>query len=390
MARGHMIHRTDQVEYIKKLLKSGKSVFISSFFFSGKSVMLEQLHQSLWRQAVRYDAAKDDWASFVSAVKKAPDHYALLIDGMEKLTDKEQLNELAAMLADCTIGKHAVMMGRCQLPQELESLRANGLIETLGRNFVLFTEDEIDQLFQDYGLHLEQDDIAYLKEEGWGWPVMMHNIARRMLTEPWRKTPDMRREVAGEFWNIFIRDNVMTYPEPVRILLFNLAPFERFSRNMARLVTGRPDAPDVMNQISQRSYILIHEREGGYSFIPFVRNALMHELETRASPDHLREQYRRGALYYQLQGQTAEAARYYLLAKDTGKLRELLIHESQLRPSNGGFVDLKPAYAALPEQDVLASPELMKGLCVLESLCCNVRESERWYEELRRFIRSTP
>lgn len=46
-----MIHRTDQVEYIKKLLKSGKSVFISSFFFSGKSVMLEQLHQSLWRQA---------------------------------------------------------------------------------------------------------------------------------------------------------------------------------------------------------------------------------------------------------------------------------------------------------------------------------------------------
>lgn len=61
-----------------------------------------------------------------------------------------------------------------------------------------------------------------------------------------------------------------------------------------------------------------------------------------------------------------------------------------MRPANGDYVHLRSAYAMLSRETLLASPELMKGMCMIESLLGHQQESENWYQELKHFAQVTP
>ena len=51
---------------------------------------------------------------------------------------------------------------------------------------------------------------------------------------------------------------------------------------------------------------------------------------------------------------------------------------------------IRESYDLLDESSILASPELMKGKCMIESLQGRTEESDKWYEAIRTFIRETP
>lgn len=72
------------------------------------------------------------------------------------------------------------------------------------------------------------------------------------------------------------------------------------------------------------------------------------------------------------------------------KIRELLIRDTYNRPADGDYVDLREGYAMLDEQTIRAYPELMKGKCEIECLQGHAEESDRWYEELVKYIQQTP
>ena len=172
--------------------------------------------------------------------------------------------------------------------------------------------------------------------------------------------------------------------------MYNLSPFEHFSEDMARMVTGRRDAPKLMDGIARKSYMLLRGAEGEYTFIPIVRQALFSEMRNIYTQDYINGQYKRAALYYELQNQMPQAINYYKRLNDVEKIRELLIRDTFNRPADGDYVNLREGYAMLDEETILAYPELMKGKCVIESLSGHARESDRWYEELEKFIRRTP
>ena len=46
MGRAHVIGRTEKVKQLRDLLKETQIVYISSFFYSGKTMLLNQLAQS--------------------------------------------------------------------------------------------------------------------------------------------------------------------------------------------------------------------------------------------------------------------------------------------------------------------------------------------------------
>lgn len=389
MANGHIIYRAEQVRWLKKLLREKRIVYLSCFFYSGKTVLLNQLSQSLKGSAQRFDAAKDDWLAFESSVRENQS-CVLLIDSLQAMTDPMALEALATYLSNLPEGQTAVLAGRAQLPPGLETLCQTGVVHVLDNSFVLFSEEEIRQLFLDYGLDLKPADIAYLKTEGWGWPSLLHNIAMKLLNDSSKSVRSVRGEVSAAFWDILIRDVFLDFPESDRLLLFKLAPFERFSEEMAKVVTGRSNAPEMMSAIARKSYMLRRESDGCYAFIPFVRHALFHEMQARYDQEYIDEQYRRAALYFELQNRVPEAVHYFAMLKDTRKIRELLILNTHTRPANGDYVELKSAYDLLDEKDIEASPELMKGMCMIESLSGRIDESERWYEALRKFIRTVP
>lgn len=383
----HIIQRTEKVRQLKSLLEETRVVYISSFFYSGKTVLLGQLADSLRGQVLRFDAEKDAWDAFVGRAA-ALTSGTLLIDGLHRLPE-EAADPLTALLCGLPEGVGAVLAGRAQQPAYLNRLCAGSGAAILDKDFVMFTEDEIEQLLLDYGIPATPADIAFLKEAYWGNAFTLHIAARLALRAPGRPLRAMRDEVLREMGRVLVSDVVLAFPQPERALLHNLSPFDRFTEDMARMVTGRTDAPRLMRRIAWESYMLTHDGADVYSFVPLVRRTLFDELKNQYSQDYIDNLYKRAALYYELQNQVPRAIGFYMQLGDREKIRELLIRDTHNRPVSGDNVELRAAYAMLPEEAICASPELMKGMCLIESFRGQPEESERWYQRLKQYVRDT-
>ena len=86
MANNYIIGRTERVRELKALLQQKQAVYLSAFFYAGKSVLLDQLAKALEGTVLRFDMGRDDWNQFQSQVQQTPD-CTLLIDSLHRLDD---------------------------------------------------------------------------------------------------------------------------------------------------------------------------------------------------------------------------------------------------------------------------------------------------------------
>ena len=388
MAQPPIIRRTEKLKKVIELLKDRRIVYISAFFYSGKTIFLDQLCAAWDGTVLRFNSKRDDWSAFrsrVSEEKKA----LIVIDSIDNPSDSVAA-ELTALLAGLNDRQYAILAGRAQMPAELHSLCSTGVIATLDKAFMMFDEEEILQLFLEYKIELLPSDVHMILDQLWGWAFGLHILAQQILKRgkvPFRSLID---ETRADIKRILVSDVVLAFPEQERQLMYNLSPFESFSEDMARIVTGRNDAPRLMESIAGKSYMLLHGWEGKYSFIPIVRQALFSEMRSLYTQDYINGQYKRAALYYELQNQVPQAIAYYKQLGDVEKIRDLLIRDTYNRPADGDYVDLREGYALLNEKTILAYPELIKGKCEIECLQGHAEECDRWYEALEQFIRQTP
>lgn len=387
MAQAHIIGRSEKVKYLRKMLENQHIIYLTSFFFSGKTILLDQLARSLTGKVLRFSAGKDDWLDFCRTTETQP-KAVLLIDDLQLLPYDEE-ESLSTFLETLPDTQRVVLAGRAKMPACLRSLVMSGRAAVLEKEFVLFSKEEAEQLFLDYGLRPLPQDLAYITKQFWSSPFALQAVAQRMRKEPERSVRTLCDETFEDVKHLMIHKVALGFPEPERILLYNLSPFDRFTEDMARIVTGRTDAPAIMKHIADNSYALLKDGPDTYAFIPVVREALFHEMKNIYTQDYIDEQYKRAALYFELSNQIPKAIGCYIRLDATEKIRDLLIRDTQLRPANGSYVELREAYASLPEKMILASPELMKGMCIIESLQGKAEESERWYQELKNFIRTT-
>ena len=384
-----IIRRTEKIRLLREMLRERGIVYLSSFFYSGKTVLLDQFAEGLSGPVLRFDCGRsEDFGAFLQRARESSP-CVLLVDDLHLLSGADA-EALSAFLYHLPEGTQALLSGRAQQPLHLQSLCARGIAAQLKWDFLMFSDDEIQQLFLEYGIPMKPSDIVNTQRATRGWVLCLQIVARKMLDAPGKSLFSFREEVETEIRQILLDDVVLSFSEEEKILLYNLSPFLSFTEDMARIITGRTDAPRIMNGISQKSHILIFTPPDRYHFPPFVQQTLFREMQNRYSGDYINGQYKRAALYYELQNMIPKAISYYVMLKDTEKIRELLIQDTRNRPSNGDLVELKEAYALLPGEMIHSSPELMKGICMLESLKGHPDESERWYQTLKQFSQTIP
>ena len=57
MSQPSIIRRTDKIRQLKELLKKQRIIYLSSFFYSGKTTLLNQLADDPTGRLLRFDAA---------------------------------------------------------------------------------------------------------------------------------------------------------------------------------------------------------------------------------------------------------------------------------------------------------------------------------------------
>ena len=151
--------------------------------------------------------------------------------------------------------RHFVFLSRGVPPSYLTAFQYAGLMTTLEADDLLFDREDIRKYFTLSAVPITDSEISGLLKESVGYPLGIAVTARCMSG---RKSfgPEVATRVYREVFSYFEDAIYRRFDLPVRRFLLELAPFERFDLEMARMVSGTPHAGELLDWLLRYTTML--------------------------------------------------------------------------------------------------------------------------------------
>lgn len=259
-----------------------------------------------------------------------------------------------------------------------------GLMSVLHADVLLFDREDIRKLFQEWEVPVTDSELSGVTKESIGHPLGVV-ITIRHMAEGQTFGPEL---VAGAFREVFRYFETAIYKRfdlNIRRFLLELAPFEQFDLDMARIVSGDPRVGEMLDWLQRNTTMLRYDETQRFHFWPQFRAFLMWEMDREYPEEKKKTLYSRGGMYYELKEDFVHAMDCYIRGGDHSKVSELLIRSAELHPGMGHYYEMEKYYHSLPEKEILASPALMQAMSMLCAMEMDYEKSEQWYEALKQF-----
>ena len=374
----NIIIKTSVQKRFDSFMMHGRVLFFSAPCGFGKTVLADALLRG--RNVLRQSAADPDCAIPPSA----QDWDILLIDDLQFMQEEAGQQALCELIRSSP-ERRFVLLSRGVPPGCLTAFQYTGLMTVLEADDLLFDEGDVRRLFQLSGVNVTDSEINGILKESVGYPLGVAITARCMSPDkPW--TPELVARVFHEVFLYFETAIYRRFDLPVRRFLLELAPFESFDLEMARMVSGDPRAGERLDWIFRYTTMLRYDDCQRFHFWSGFRAFLLWEMEREYTEEKRKALISRGGLYYELKEDYAHALECYTSGGDHSKVSELLVRNAELHPGMGHYAEMEKYYRSLPEAEILASPSLMQGMSMLCALVMDYEGSERWYGELQKFV----
>ena len=363
---------------VDRFLRQGRALFFSAPCGFGKTAVAEALLSG--REVLRLSADSADF----SLPSAEADWQILLLDDLQDMQEEQDWNALCELIRTCP-DRRFVLLSRGAPPGCLMAFQYTGLMTVLEADDLLFDADDVRRLLRLYGVEAADSEIDGILRESVGYPLGVAITARCMSPgKPW--TPELVARVFREVFLYFETAIYRRFDLPVRRFLLELAPFESFDLEMARMVSGDPRAGERLDWLLRYTTMFRCDDRQHYHFWSGFREFLLWEMEREYTEEKRKALFSRGGLYYELKEDYAHALECYTSGGDHSKVSELLIRNAELHPGMGHYAEMEQYYRALPEAEILASPSLMQGMSMLCALSADYDGSEHWYGCLKRFV----
>ena len=369
----------------QRFLQQERVLFFSAPYGFGKTALAEALLDSMPGNSMdRYRMRRLNAGAADFAIPSAAEDWdILLIDDLQLLQEERDLQTLCELIRTGA-ERRFVLLSRGAPPGSLMAFQYAGLMTVLEAEDLLFDQNDIRVLLQNCGITTTDNELAAIRQESIGYPLGVNIIARYMSGgRPFSKEIVAKgyREVFSFFEAAVCRRFVL----PMRRFLLELAPFEQFDLEMARMVSGDPHAGDLLDWLLHNTTMLRCEDLHTFSFWPQFRTFLLWQMGREYNDEKRKAIFGRGGLYYELKEDYAHALACYTKGGDHSKVSDLLVRNAELHPGMGHYSEMENYYRSLPESEIAASPSLMQGMSMLCALAMDYEGSERWYRELREF-----
>ena len=360
-------------------MEHGRVLFFSAPCGFGKTVLADALLRG--RKVLRQNAGEPDCAISLPA----QDWDVLLIDDLQLMQEEAGQQQALCELIRSNPERHFVLLSRGAPPGCLTAFQYTGLMTVLYADDLLFDRDDIRKLFDAHEVAVTDNEIGAILKESAGYPLGLVTVAQCMSGgKPFGA--EIAAQARRQVFTYFQEHVYKRFDLPVRRFLLELAPFERFDPELARVVSGDPHAGELLEWLlSHTSMLRCDDDVQHFHFWPQFRTFLLWAMEREYAPEKRNAIFIRGGLYYELKEDYAHALDCYTKGGDHSKVSELLIRNAELHPGMGHYAEMAQYYRALPEDEILASPPLMQGMSMLCALAADYKSSERWYQELRKF-----
>ena len=373
----NIIIKTSVQKRFDSFMVHGRVLFFSAPCGFGKTVLADALLRG--RNVLRQSAADLDCAIPPSE----QDWDILLIDDLQLMQEEAGQQALCELIRSSP-ERRFVLLSRGVPPGCLTAFQYTGLMTVLEADDLLFDAGDVRRLFQLSGVNVTDSEIDGILKESVGYPLGVAITARCMSpNKPW--TPELVARVFHEVFLYFETAIYRRFDLPVRRFLLELAPFESFDLEMARMVSGDPRASERLAWLLRYTTMLCYDDCQRFHFWPGFRAFLLWEMEQEYTEEKRKALFSRGGLYYELKEDYAHALECYTGGGDHSKISELLVRNAELHPGMGHYAEMEKYYRGLPETEILASPSLMQGMSMLCALTMDYEGSERWYGELQKF-----
>ncbi len=357
-----------------RFVQNGRVFFISAPCGFGKTVLAEAL---LADQDVCRLSADDSSFTLPAELTRR----FLLLDDAQQLSDEDW--QALCSLIRSNSERRFVLLSRGAPPGCLMAFQYAGLMTVLTPDMLLFDRDDIRRLFSASGTPVTESELTSIRKESIGHPLGVAITARLMRDRPF--SPDVITQAFREIFLYFETAIYQRFDLPVRRFLLELAPFERFDLEMARMVSGDPRAGELLDWLQRHTTMLRYDGIQTFHFWAQFRWFLLWELDREYTDEKKRALFSRGGLYYELKEDYTHALDCYTQGGDHSKVSELLIRGAELHPGMGHYSQMEKYYRSLPENEILASPALMQGMSMLCACSTDYDGSERWYAALKQF-----
>lgn len=276
-----------------------------------------------------------------------------------------------------------LMAGRCPLPHWLSPMYMNCRLTIIPEEDLALTKETLSELYLAWGIQMPRkilEEILYPLTEG--NPVGARILAMEM-SHGARYTPELLEKLVDNFWAYLDRTVYNRWDDSIRDLVVQMAVMGSFTIPQAEELTGAENVVQVLQQARETGN-LFRIRGGVYTMRPSFQNSMIWRLKHTYSRERRNALYDRAGHIYTRAGDIPRALAMFEASGNQQKIRELLVRNVQ--QENGGYYyELSRYYLALPEEEVLASPDLMAALSMVCSVRLDAAGSERWYQALVRY-----
>jgi len=309
----------------------------------------------------------------------------VVLDDFHILIDRPDLQErLLALLREIHDETRIVLLSRAPLPEWLLPLQLSGQLTVLNSGLLALGPGDVAKLAENLGVELSQEDTLRLWRESRGHPLAVHLICLELKEGRPLNTETVQRACARMFLYLD-RELFDTWDLQTRRLLMSVSFFDSFTVELAQALTGDIKTEQTLTHLLRTSSFIDRSRDTyTIRYQPF-RAYFQHKAETTWSGQEIDALFANAGAYFQSRGDLPAALFCYSKKGDHAKVSELLIEHSRRHPGQGAYYQLRDYYRSLPEQEILASPELMCGMSILSSLTFDVEGSEKWYGALKTY-----
>lgn len=374
---GSIVVKPALAERFETFLRQGRVFFFGAPCGFGKSALAEALLAG--RPVVRRSVSDADFS-----LPRAEEEWStLLLDDLQLMQEESDWQALCELIRSSP-QRRFVLLSRAAPPGCLMAFQYTGLMTVVDGDGLLFDREDVRKLFHAFGVEVTESEITGILKESSGHPLGVA-ITARSMAEGKPFGPELVAQTFREVFFYFEAAIYQRFDLPVRRFLLELASFESFDPEMARMVSGDPHAGELLDWLQRHTSMLRCDGIRHFYFWPQFRAFLLWEMDREYTDEKRRALFSRGGLYYELKEDYPRALDCYSKGGDHSKVSELLIRNAELHPGMGHYHEMEKYYRALPEQEILASPSLMQGMSMLCALASDYAGSERWYEELRQF-----
>lgn len=360
-------------------MERGRVLFFSAPCGFGKTVTAEKLIRQTGK---KYRGVSGDRVLFEQLIED-PNWEILFVDDLQMMQEEKDLQALCILIRE-NPDRRFILASRGLPPGCLMAFQYTGLMTVLHADVLLFDREDIRKLFQEWEVPVTDSELSGVTKESIGHTLGVV-ITIRHMAEGQTFGPEL---VAGAFREVFRYFETAIYKRfdlNIRRFLLELAPFEQFDLDMARIVSGDPRVGEMLDWLQRNTTMLRYDETQRFHFWPQFRAFLMWDMDREYPEEKKKTLYSRGGMYYELKEDFVHAMDCYIRGGDHSKVSELLIRSAELHPGMGHYYEMEKYYHSLPEKEILASPALMQAMSMLCAMEMDYEKSEQWYEALKQF-----